>query len=71
MKDEPDLTIECDDSEVSPGKIAHDPGDPTPQEREEHCVTHVPYRSWCPICVKAKGKEESHRTSGEGEKSAN
>ena len=23
------------------------------QEREEHELTHMPYRSWCPICVQA------------------
>ena len=24
-------------------------------------MTHNPYRSWCPICVEAKGKEDPHR----------
>eukprot|EP00974_Lingulodinium_polyedra_P125558 11195032-Lingulodinium_polyedra.AAC.1 len=55
--------------EDAPVKIARDPGDPTPQEREEHNATHVPYRSWCPVCVKAKGKEEAHRSSKGQEKS--
>ena len=50
-----------DAEEDAPIQTARDLGDPTPREREEHCVTHVPYRSWCTICVKAKGKEEAHK----------
>ena len=34
--------------------------DPTPQEREHHNATHRPFRPWCPICVKARGKEDPH-----------
>lgn len=55
--------------EAAPVRVARDPGDPTPEEREEHCATHLPYRSWCPVCVKAKGKEESHRDQSGEEKS--
>ena len=49
------------DQEDAPVKVARDPGDPSPVEREEHNATHMPYRSWCPVCVKAKGREEPHR----------
>ena len=39
-------------NENAPVKIARDPGNPSTQAREEHNVAgHVPYRSWCPICV--------------------
>eukprot|EP00971_Amphidinium_carterae_P243151 4828645-Amphidinium_carterae.3 len=31
------------------------PAQPTKQEQEEHRIKHLPYKSWCPICVKAKG----------------
>ena len=34
---------------------------PTPKEREVHCRTHVPYRSWCSICVEAEAREDAHR----------
>ena len=54
--------IDAEAAEAAPVKVARDPGDPTPAEREHHNATHTPYRSWCPICVKGKGKEESHRT---------
>ena len=53
--------VECEQCEAAPIKVARDPGDPTPEEREQHFITHLPYRSWCPVCVKAKGREESHR----------
>jgi len=41
-------------------KVRKDPGEPTKEEINRHNVTHLPYRSWCPICVKAKGKIRAH-----------
>ena len=38
-----------------------DPREPTQREREEHEVTHMPYRNWCRHCVKGRGKEEACR----------
>eukprot|EP00971_Amphidinium_carterae_P022699 447707-Amphidinium_carterae.1 len=37
------------------------PHQPTALEVQEHRVTHMPYRSWCPICVKAKGQPTHHK----------
>eukprot|EP00971_Amphidinium_carterae_P255889 5080818-Amphidinium_carterae.1 len=37
------------------------PHQPTSLEVQEHRITHMPYRSWCPICVKAKGQPTHHR----------
>ena len=49
-------------------RVARNPGDPTDKEVEEHNVTHLPHRSWCPVCVKARGKEEAHKkVRGQGE----
>ena len=42
-----------------PRKMA-DPLKPTAAEVEEHCVTHLPYRSWCWTCVHGRGKHLSH-----------
>ena len=42
-----------------------DPRKPTVEEIDEHELTHVPYRNWCPICVMAKGKELDHRKSND------
>ena len=41
------------------------PQQPTEQERREHELTHLPYRSWCPTCVQSKGRQDNHpkRTS--------
>ena len=36
------------------------PQQPTRQERLEHELTHLPYHSWCPICVKSKGRTDDH-----------
>ena len=42
-------------------KVIKDPGLPTEEEKERHDMTHNPYRSWCPVCVEARGKEDPHR----------
>ena len=36
------------------------PQRPTAQERAEHELTHLLYRAWCDICVRTKGKTNSH-----------
>ena len=38
------------------------------QEREEHNKTHCPYRSWCDVCVKARGMNAPHKRKTEREK---
>ena len=38
-----------------------DPRRPTEKEVEEHMLTHLLYRNWCSICVRAKGKDLDHR----------
>ena len=64
-------TIEEEDFECVPcdsgGTIEpkRHPGDPTKSEVDEHNLTHCPFRSWCPICVEAQGKEDPHYRSTE------
>ena len=36
-----------------------DPKAPTAEERKEHELTHLPFRSWCRHCIRGRGKEES------------
>ena len=43
-----------------------DPRKPTKEELEEHELCYVPYRSWCPVCGRAKGKELDHRKAVHG-----
>ena len=38
-----------------------DPRRPTQKEVEDHERTHLPYRNWCSVCVRAKGKDADHR----------
>ena len=45
----------------SESRIAKDPQQPTEQDIKEHNVTHLPHCSWCPVCVKARGREDMHR----------
>ena len=33
---------------------------PSAEAIERHKSTHLPYRSWCPVCVKSEGKENAH-----------
>ena len=42
-----------------------DPRKPTQSEVVEHEMTHIPYRSWCPTCVRCRGKDLDHRKSVE------
>ena len=41
------------------------PNQPSDKELEEHMVTHVPYRPWCPFCVAGKSKANPHRKRGD------
>ena len=43
-----------------PVRIA-DPRLPSADEIEQHNMTHLPYRSWCPHCIRGKGKTMEHR----------
>ena len=42
-----------------------DPKLPTQEEVDEHNIRgHSPYRSWCPLCVEAMGKDMAHPPPG-------
>jgi hypothetical protein len=39
---------------------------PSEEEVKDHYLSgHVPYRSWCPHCIKGRGKERGHRKKGD------
>ena len=41
-------------------KKVKDPKLPSQQEVDQHWIMgHLPYRNWCPICVKAQGRDRS------------
>ena len=38
-----------------------DPSLPTQKEVDEHyAMGHLPYRNWCPVCIRAKGRDMDH-----------
>ena len=41
------------------------PATPTREEVERHRRTHRPFRSWCPHCVRGKGRADRHMASGQ------
>ena len=54
--------IDIDDEEAPATCMpCTEPGKPTKKEIEEHAVTHLPFRSWCPQCVMGKAKDDPHR----------
>ena len=34
------------------------PKEPSEAERREHDLTHLPFRSWCKVCVQGKGRKD-------------
>ena len=38
---------------------------PSREEVLQHRLTHRPYRSWCPHCVRGKCRADQHRQSGQ------
>ena len=44
------------------------PQTPSRLEREQHELTHTPYRSWCEHCVRARGRSRPHQKKSQEEK---
>ena len=66
-------------SQDGPGKVKRggggarmrslgDPRLPSSKEVEEHYLTHVPYRNWCPHCIRGRGKDLDHRRALDDER---
>ena len=53
--------VDVGEEEAPRRRVLRDPGEPTMQEWEEHRVDHIPYRSWCPYCVRGRGTGTQHR----------
>ena len=54
------VAVEEEDMEVAQIKARRSPKEPTQEERLRHEATHVPYRSWCPNCVRGRGRRKPH-----------
>ena len=51
---------EAEETEDAKVKTLRDPGSPSKEEVDRHYVTHMPFRSRCPIWIQGKGKENPH-----------
>ena len=38
---------------------------PSRAEVDRHCLTHIPFRNWCEVCVRGKAKSDPHKKSVE------
>ena len=43
----------------------NDPRRPSQAEIDDHELTHIPYRNWCSICVRCRGRDLDHRKAVE------
>ena len=63
-----DIDFKEDESEETRDpKLLQDPGAPSAAEVERHCVTHMPYRSWCPVCVEGRARDKMHKRGDDQE----
>jgi len=49
-------------------KTVHGPKRVSKAERDAHNATHIPYRDWCPHCVKGRGRSTAHKKQTEEDK---
>ena len=50
--------------EVPAVRAKRPPNAPTAEERAQHLVSHLPYRSWCRSCVAGRGRSDPHFARG-------
>ena len=62
-EDKPDRDQEdLHGSEEAPARNVRNPKDPLPEERDLlYKRGHLPCRAWCPVCVKARGREDQQK----------
>ena len=51
----------CGSGEATSVRPLRNPEQPTATEIAEHNLTHLPPRSWCPHCVRGRGKSLAHK----------
>ena len=59
---ETDAEMQREAEEETASKALSSPPQPTPQMIEDHRASgHLPFRSWCPACVRGRGKSVAHK----------
>ena len=71
MIGEPEEGDEGSENEAEAGAVrgpryVRDVNLPSKAEVERHNLIHLPFRNWCPFCMKGRGKEAPHLRSKEG-----
>ena len=61
---------ENEEEEATQPKVTVAPTQPSREEVEKHMATHLPYRSWCPHCVRGKSGSKPHKVN-QGKGAAN
>ena len=59
-KEEAGAREENEEEGVKPSFKSTEP-QPSKREVEEHMLTHIPYRPWCPYCVRGKARAKYHK----------
>ncbi len=59
--------LQCEPCDARVPVMLRSPVKPSKEDIEAHYATHCPYRNWCPVCVKAAGKEDPHYRDEERE----
>ena len=39
------------------------PGEPSSDEWRHHVPTQIPIQAWCNVCVRARGREDDHKSN--------
>ena len=60
-EDGPEVEGEEAEEEAEVPRKAREPSEPTDEERRRHEMTHLPFRSWCPHCVRGRMANPPHR----------
>ena len=56
--------VEIEEGEGQEGRIITGPKaiyTPSKEEWDNHMRSHIPFRKWCPFCVKGRSKSGAHR----------
>ena len=63
----PESADDHESDEARTARVSKLPIRPSQSEVSSHMTTHLPYRSWCPHCVRGKSKgKPHHKTTQEG-----
>ena len=66
------IEMKEDEEDVEEGEVPNmicAPCRPSQEMVDRHNLTHIPFRNWCPICVKAKGRDLQHRSDPDKDRS--